>query len=204
MASKSRPQRMCIGCREFKDKKTLMRIVRTPEGELLLDPTGKKSGRGAYLCFDRDCLKMAIKNKSLEKAFKTKIKDEVLEAINQQMPEALIEDKTVRQFSLSDKDEKIANYIGLAQRAGKIIAGDAMAISAVKSKKAKLVIVANDAATQVKRDFEMACESRKINVYYWQNKVVLGYIVGKSARGALAILDAGFAMVIEKMLQDIN
>ena len=88
MAATSKPQRMCIGCREFKDKKSLIRVVRTPQGELLLDPTGKKPGRGAYICFDQDCLKKAIKSKSLQKAFKTNISNEVLEAIAKQMTEA--------------------------------------------------------------------------------------------------------------------
>lgn len=51
------PQRQCVGCREMKDKKALLRIVKTPEGEILLDSTGKKSGRGAYVCPDPECLK---------------------------------------------------------------------------------------------------------------------------------------------------
>ena len=53
------PQRQCVGCREMKDKKALLRIVKTPEGEILLDATGKKSGRGAYVCPDPECLKKA-------------------------------------------------------------------------------------------------------------------------------------------------
>ena len=61
--------RMCVGCREMKEKKALLRIVRTPEGQILLDGTGKKSGRGAYVCPDPACLKKARKNRSLERAF---------------------------------------------------------------------------------------------------------------------------------------
>ena len=63
------PQRQCVGCREMKEKKALLRIVRTPEGQILLDGTGKKSGRGAYVCPDPACLKKARKNRSLERAF---------------------------------------------------------------------------------------------------------------------------------------
>ena len=63
------PQRQCVGCREMKEKKSLLRIVRTPEGEVLLDATGKKSGRGAYVCPDPACLARARKSKALERAF---------------------------------------------------------------------------------------------------------------------------------------
>ena len=79
------PQRQCVGCREMKDKKSLLRIVRTPEGEVLLDATGKKSGRGAYGCPDPACLKKARKSKALERAFETVIPPEVYDALEAQM-----------------------------------------------------------------------------------------------------------------------
>jgi predicted RNA-binding protein YlxR (DUF448 family) len=85
MTVKSKPQRMCVGCREFQDKKELMRIVRSPEGEIFIDPTGKKNGRGAYLCFDEGCLQKAIKSKSLEKSLKNKIPEEVVQIIREQI-----------------------------------------------------------------------------------------------------------------------
>jgi predicted RNA-binding protein YlxR (DUF448 family) len=65
---KKRPQRTCLGCREVKPKRELLRIVRTPQGEIELDPTGKKSGRGAYVCPNQDCLAQLAKAKRLEKA----------------------------------------------------------------------------------------------------------------------------------------
>ena len=79
------PQRQCVGCREMKEKKTLLRIVRTPEGEVLLDSTGKKSGRGAYVCHDPACLKKARKSRALERAFETAIPPEVYDALEAQM-----------------------------------------------------------------------------------------------------------------------
>lgn len=75
------PQRMCVGCREMKEKKQLIRIVRTPEGEVAVDVTGKKSGRGAYICPDIDCLEKAIKNKGIQKALQTEISSEILNDI---------------------------------------------------------------------------------------------------------------------------
>ncbi len=79
------PQRQCVGCREMKDKKALLRIVKTPEGEILLDSTGKKSGRGAYVCPDLECLKKARKSRALERAFDTAIPAEVYDALEGQM-----------------------------------------------------------------------------------------------------------------------
>ena len=79
------PQRQCVGCREMKDKKALLRIVKTPEGEILLDSTGKKSGRGAYVCPDPECLKKARKSRALERAFDTAIPTEVYDALEGQM-----------------------------------------------------------------------------------------------------------------------
>lgn len=75
------PQRMCVGCQEMKPKKELVRVVRTPEGTVELDPSGKKNGRGAYMCPNAECLQKAIRGKRLEKAFQQAIDPEVLEKL---------------------------------------------------------------------------------------------------------------------------
>ncbi len=81
--AKKIPQRMCVGCQQMFNKRELLRIVRTPEGEIIIDPTGKKSGRGAYLCSNPDCLKTAVKSKRLEKTLKSKVPEEVYENIKE-------------------------------------------------------------------------------------------------------------------------
>jgi predicted RNA-binding protein YlxR (DUF448 family) len=75
------PFRMCVGCQTMKSKKELMRVVRTPEGEIVLDPTGKKAGRGAYMCRSEQCLTKAFKEKRLEKALKHQIDEAVYNAL---------------------------------------------------------------------------------------------------------------------------
>ena len=72
---------MCVGCQEMKNKKELIRIVRTPESEILLDPTGKKSGRGAYVCPCEACVTKAYKEKRLEKSLKCAVDAEVYETL---------------------------------------------------------------------------------------------------------------------------
>lgn len=73
MKQKKIPQRMCVGCQEMKTKKELLRIVRSPEGEVTIDLTGKKSGRGAYVCKSKACLEQAVKAKRLERSLKQPI-----------------------------------------------------------------------------------------------------------------------------------
>ena len=84
---KKTPMRQCIGCREMKAKKELIRVVRSPEGEISVDFKGKKSGRGAYVCPDAACLNKAEKSKALERAFETAIPAEVYALLEKQMEE---------------------------------------------------------------------------------------------------------------------
>ena len=69
--------RMCVGCREMREKRSLLRIVKSAEGEISVDPVGKKPGRGAYICRDRACLEKAVKQKQLERALEQKIDEAV-------------------------------------------------------------------------------------------------------------------------------
>lgn len=84
MTNKKVPMRMCIGCREMKPKTTLMRIVKTPEGEVMLDMTGKKNGRGAYVCKDATCLQQIRKRKALSNAFSMFIDDSVYDSLEKE------------------------------------------------------------------------------------------------------------------------
>lgn len=79
------PMRQCLGCREMKPKPQLIRVVRSPQGEISLDFRGKKPGRGAYICPQAECLARARKSKALERAFSTAIPPEVYEALEEQM-----------------------------------------------------------------------------------------------------------------------
>lgn len=79
------PLRLCVGCGEMKPKKEMMRVVLTPEGEIVLDVTGKKNGRGAYVCKSPECLKAAHKNKGLNRSLKTNISEEIFSALEKEM-----------------------------------------------------------------------------------------------------------------------
>ncbi len=79
------PVRRCVGCQEMKNKKEMIRVIRTKEGEFLLDATGKKNGRGAYICPSKDCFQQAVKNKGFERSFKQSIPPDVYEALEKEM-----------------------------------------------------------------------------------------------------------------------
>ena len=85
MKPRKTPMRMCVGCREMKPKRELIRVVRSPEGEISLDFRGKKPGRGAYVCPDPECLKKARKSRALERAFSAPLPDEVWAQLEEQM-----------------------------------------------------------------------------------------------------------------------
>ena len=82
--AKKIPVRQCVGCGEMKSKKEMMRVLKTPEDEIVLDVTGKKNGRGAYLCKQRECLLKARKNKGLERSFKMSIPNEVYDNLEKE------------------------------------------------------------------------------------------------------------------------
>ena len=85
MAIRKVPLRKCIGCNTSKDKRELIRVVRNAEGEISIDTTGKKPGRGAYICKDAACLKLARKGKKLDKAFDVAISDEIYARLEQEL-----------------------------------------------------------------------------------------------------------------------
>ena len=87
MQQKKIPQRQCMGCRERKEKRELIRVVRSPEGSVSLDFRGKAPGRGAYICPDMACLKKAIRSKALERSLETAIPEEIYARLEQEMEE---------------------------------------------------------------------------------------------------------------------
>ena len=85
MKPKKIPLRMCLGCNEMKPKQQLLRVVKSPEGEVSLDLTGKKNGRGAYICHSAECLERAVKSKRLERTFSMAVPSEVFESLKKEL-----------------------------------------------------------------------------------------------------------------------
>lgn len=85
MSTKKIPLRQCIGCGEMKSKKEMIRVLKTTDDEIVIDATGRKNGRGAYICPSMDCYKKAVKNKGLERSLKMAIPKDVYEALEKEM-----------------------------------------------------------------------------------------------------------------------
>lgn len=83
--AKKTPLRKCIGCGEMIAKKDMLRIIKTKDNEIKLDPTGKENGRGAYLHFNRDCFDQAVKSKGLERSFKMSIHADIYESLGKEL-----------------------------------------------------------------------------------------------------------------------
>ena len=98
------PMRQCTGCREMKSKKEMIRVLKTSENEIILDATGKKNGRGAYLCFSEECLEKAIKNHGLERSLKMAVPDEVYQNLK-------------KEFESIEKQESLGRAMGKEFRA---------------------------------------------------------------------------------------
>ena len=85
--NKKIPMRKCVGCQEMKSKKEMLRVLKTAEDEIVLDATGRKNGRGAYLCFSKECLEKARKNKGLERSLKMAIPSAVYDSLEKELDE---------------------------------------------------------------------------------------------------------------------
>lgn len=85
--NKKVPMRQCVGCQEMKNKKEMLRVLKTAEDEIVLDATGRKNGRGAYLCFSKECLAKARKNKGLERSLKMAIPSAVYDSLEKELDE---------------------------------------------------------------------------------------------------------------------
>lgn len=83
--SKTIPQRQCVGCREMKNKKDLIRVLKTADEDIIIDATGRKNGRGAYLCKAKECFQKAVKNNGLERSLKCRIPSEIVKALEEEM-----------------------------------------------------------------------------------------------------------------------
>jgi predicted RNA-binding protein YlxR (DUF448 family) len=83
--AKKIPFRMCAGCGEMKSKKEMIRVLKSPEGEIVIDATGKKNGRGAYICSSVECLQKAVKTKALERSLKVNIPKELIETLEKEL-----------------------------------------------------------------------------------------------------------------------
>ena len=178
MSVKKIPLRQCIGCGEMKSKKEMIRVIKTAEDQILLDATGRKNGRGAYLCPSMECFKKAVKGRGLERS-----------------PEKFMRLWKRRWKKLTDKN-KVFSLIGLATRARRVVSGEFSTEKSVKSGRSHMVIVSEEASDNTKKMFTNMCTHYKVPIYLFGTKEELGHAMGQEFRASLSVEDAGFAKTL--------
>ena len=183
------PMRQCVGCREMKAKKELVRVVRSPEGEISLDFRGKAPGRGAYVCPQTECLKRAIKSKALERGLDCQIPQEIYDQLLLRME--------------ADQQQKALRLLGLARRARLLEIGEEPVGIACRGGRAKLLLVAKDAGDHTfrrARSFVSGGKCPYICVPYTKDE--LGDGLGCNACALCAFTDPAFAKSFLEALGD--
>uniref|UniRef100_A0A831UE26 DUF448 domain-containing protein n=1 Tax=Geobacter metallireducens TaxID=28232 RepID=A0A831UE26_GEOME len=182
------PQRTCLGCRAERGKSELLRYVLDPEGTVVPDLMGKLPGRGAYTCFSRGCLVKAVLRKQFARAFKGEVKGATAAELEEQIVTRL--------------EERIASYLALGNKAGRIVSGSDMVLEAMrKGKKIGLVIMAGDVSADIGQKIAGAAAREGVSCFRILDKDRIGGLLGKGLRSVVAIEAGGFVPPLVKELE---
>lgn len=186
--NKEKPQRSCLCCREPRDRDKLIRFVLSPQGEVVPDLDARLPGRGAYTCISAQCLEKTVKQRGFNRAFKTEVV----------MPPAA---EMVSMVGGLMRD-RILGYIGLANKAGKVLSGGTLVSEAIRSKnKPGLILVAADVSEAIGEKIVVLAEVNRIRCEQLLSKDDFGAILGKAPRSAVAIRQGGF---VERLAWEIE
>lgn len=176
---KGKPQRSCLGCREIRDRDRLLRFVLSPQGEAVPDLDARLPGRGAYTCINAGCVTAAIRQRLFNRAFKQEVSVLPPDGMS-----ALVENLM---------RERILGYLGLANRAGKIVSGGSLVSDAIRGReKPGLILVATDVSAAIGEKIEILAGLHGIPCQRVLTKDDFGAILGKAPRSAVAVKTGGF------------
>lgn len=177
---KNQFQRTCVGCYNKKAKNELMRMVLSPQKSIVIDLDVKLPGKGVYICFSQDCLNQALKKKRV------------------------ISEKDLRVEIIKKLEDKLASLIGISYKAGKAVSGQTKLIEALKTKKIKLLLLANDIGQNLQKKYLLLASKERIEAYYIFDSLLLGGLLGRSSRNAVGIKEDKFALNIEGYIRKRN
>jgi uncharacterized protein len=183
------PQRTCIACRKVFDKKTLLRFVLDPDDNLLADLNAKLPGRGVYTCFSVSCVAIACEKKAFSRAFKKEAR--------------CSDSKATLESIVKQMEERIASYIALANKAGKIISGGDMVADSIRKESTgkRLVLLASDISVDIGRKICFLAQANGVRHEIFFDKNRLGELVGKGFRSVIAVQGNGF---VESLIKEID
>jgi predicted RNA-binding protein YlxR (DUF448 family) len=175
---KGDPQRSCLACREVKDKKSLLRFVLAPDRTVVPDLQQKLPGRGVYTCCKGSCLTRAAQKKQFSRGFKGEVLGAEAEVLMRQVTEKL--------------EERIAGYLCLANKGGKIASGSDQVLDKLKKGGVGILFVATDISVDIGEKFRGLAKIKGVACMALFTKERLGELIGKELRSVLAVLDSGF------------
>ncbi|MDX1763032.1 MAG: DUF448 domain-containing protein [bacterium] len=183
--SGSSPQRTCVGCREVKSKESLARIVCGPDGRLAVDMKSRLPGRGAYVCFDKSCIRAAVRGKTLANALKRQIDSSDLELV-----EARIKD---------GMEKRILAFLSVLMKAGKVIVGRESMRKSLGKGNLQLLVLAVDG-----REAQKGVGSPGVPVRVFSSRDQLGASVGRGAQPLLGIADSKGSMQLLRWIDRVK
>ena len=175
---KGEPQRSCLACREVKGKRSLLRFVQAPDGTVLPDLQQKLPGRGVYTCWKSSCLTRAAQRKQFGRGFKGEVLGADAELLTRQVTEKL--------------EERIAGYLCLANKGGKIASGSDQVLDKLKKGGVGILFLATDISADIGEKFRAVAKLKGVACMTLFTKERLGELIGKELRSVLAVLDSGF------------
>ena len=188
LSGENGPQRTCVACREVRDKKQLVRYVTAPDGTLLVDYRQRLPGRGCYTCATLQCLRIAVKRK----AFQRSIRDANLQVEPASLEEQLFQ--AVRQ--------KIASLLGMARKSGQTASGSQAVIDGLRSNAGvAVVLLAEDVSQAIGDKIHTLSLRNKVWCSRLFNKQVIGQLLGKEERSAVAVTSGSLAEALLIELQ---
>src|SRR5262245_61196458 len=171
--ARHRPERTCIGCRAQQGVHNLLRFVCTPQGEVILDSSGRAPGRGVYACCDGICLRKALKPAKLTLALKQPVIVPDFDTVYQEVRGLLY--------------KRLRACLGLGQKAGAVVSGYALLRKAFAQGRVLYMILAEDVATERAEEYRSWCTQHHVPHVTLFTKVELGHIIGKPSRSALGL-----------------
>ena len=174
------PQRTCLGCRQVKDQSELIRFVRSPEGEILVDLKGRLPGRGAYLCNSRDCIMAAVNRQQFNRAFRCECQPADLSTLTDRVARELL--------------KHLASLLGMARKSANLVTGSNAVLDALTRKKAlSAIILAKDISPQIGDKIRRKAARQKILTAELFDKMELGRILGRAERSVVGVSDGKLA-----------
>jgi len=186
--AKEEPKRSCIGCKAVKNKDDLLRFVLSPDGVAVPDLMSKLPGRGAYTCLNMECIRNAVTKKQFGRALKSEVKNVSVEELY-----GLI---------VSMMEERIASYVALANKAGRIISGSDMVTQVLKKKQQeRLILFSTDISGEIRQKVAALAEKSGVQHFSLFDKERVGALIGKSLRSVVAVEGHGFVSALKREIE---